>query len=317
MDTLSEVLANSHAERVVPSRFLLRAPWSLHSAGVPGMLVRTSRGAPYWIARTGHPPLEVNAGDLVIFAPNVANVITSDLALTPTPLFQFSKSWRGKLDLVNLDFGGCGADTQIFSVLIWLSAYFRHSILNFIPPVIILRHEEIRLSVGLSDLLCTSVPQMFDRPAGWGVSRLRLAELAVVSVLGDYFSRKTTLQSADGWLRGLTDPAIARSIGRIHSEPHRDWTIEKLARVAAMSRSRFSARFKSLVGSAPIEYLTTYRMISAIDQIERKTANIAEISRKIGYKTEKGFIRAFHRWSGLTPSSYVRRERGKAKIGPS
>lgn len=308
MDALSEVLANSRAERVTPAHFSFQGPWSFRSDGLRGLLIRASRGESYWIECAGQPPVHVNAGDLVILAPNVAHTIASDPKLKSKPFLHYSKHWRGKLDLAKLDVGGAGKETEIVTMLVWFSAYFRHSILGFIPPLLVLRRENMRLSQGLHELLNTAIPLMFDRPSGWGVSRLRLAELAVVNILGDHFSVKSALQMTDGWLRGLTDPAIAKAIARIHRQPNRDWTNEELAQEAAMSRSRFSLKFRSLVGLAPIEYLTAYRMILAADRMEGVKPDISDIAKEIGYKTEKGFIRAFVRWSGSTPAAYMRRK---------
>lgn len=307
MDALSEVLANSRAERAYPAHFVLHAPWSLHSNGVRGMLIRACKGSPYWIVCDRGAPVQVKAGDLVLMAPDVAHTISSDPKLSSTPFGQFSKGWKGTRGLATLEFGGAGTETEIFTLHTGFSSYFRRSILDFIPPFLVLRQEDMRLSKELSALLAGSIPSMFDRPSGWGVARLRLSELAVVSILGDYFSRRATFQTMEGWLKGLSDPAIARSLARIHSTPHLDWTNEKLAQEAIMSLSRFRTRFKELVGIGPIEYLTEHRMILAADLIEGRKPSISELSKEVGYKTEKGFIRAFVRWSGVTPAAYRRR----------
>lgn len=307
MDALSEVLANSRAERAYPAHFLLHAPWSLQSNGVRGLLVRACKGHPYWIAYSDNTPVQVHPGDLVLMAPGTAHTISSDPKLQPTPFGQFSKLWKGTRGLATLEFGGKGPGTEVFTLHTGFSSYFRRSILSFIPPFLVLRQADMRLSTKLTMLLESSIPLMFDRPSGWGVARLRLAELAVVSILGDYFSSRTRFQSMEGWLKGLSDPAIARSLARIHNEPHLDWTNEKLAEIAIMSLSRFRTRFRELVGIGPIEYLTEHRMILAADQMEARQPSISELSKFVGYQTEKGFIRAFTRWSGVTPAAYLRR----------
>lgn len=260
----------------------------------------------------GQDPVQVRPGDVALVMPGVAHKIASDLHLPPTPFIQFSKNWRGKPDLAKLDMGGgdVGYRTEIITMLVWLSTIFRQSLLRFLPPLIVLRAENMRLAQGIHELLFTAVPPMFERPAGWGVTRIRLAELAIVSMLGDYFNSKDALHASDGWLKGLTDPSIAKALARIHAEPSRDWTNEALAETVAMSRSRFISRFSSLIGVAPIEYLTQYRMIAAADRLAGDKPSISDISREVGYKTEKGFARAFTRWSGgVTPAAYKKRSR--------
>jgi transcriptional regulator GlxA family with amidase domain len=52
-----------------------------------------------------------------------------------------------------------------------------------------------------------------------------------------------------GWLFALSDKQISAAISSMHDEPAHDWTVEELARRAAMSRSTFPLRFKVTVGN--------------------------------------------------------------------
>jgi AraC-like DNA-binding protein len=53
-----------------------------------------------------------------------------------------------------------------------------------------------------------------------------------------------------GWLSGLRDDGHALSA--IHAEPSRNWKVEALAEMAAMSRSAFAARLLAAVGQTPL-----------------------------------------------------------------
>jgi AraC-like DNA-binding protein len=46
----------------------------------------------------------------------------------------------------------------------------------------------------------------------------------------------------------------------LHSNPAHPWTVGELARHAALSRSAFARRLTELIGVAPLEYLSDWRM---------------------------------------------------------
>lgn len=106
-----------------------------------------------------------------------------------------------------------------------------------------------------------------------------------------------------GWPSVANDPFLDRVISAIHDEPGRDWTVERLASVGAMSRSTFAERFRSAVGRSPAEYVTEVRVDQAKRMLDAGDA-VSHISRALGYASDEGFSRAFRRRTGMTPSSW-------------
>lgn len=115
----------------------------------------------------------------------------------------------------------------------------------------------------------------------------------------------------DGWPARAADPFLARVIEAIHAEPGRDWTVERMAAIAAMSRSVFAERFRAAVGRSPLGYLTDVRMAAARDLLA-DGAGVSDVSRRLGYASDEGFSRAFRRHTGVTPSSWRARSRVRA-----
>ncbi|MEJ8811537.1 AraC family transcriptional regulator [Variovorax ureilyticus] len=310
MDVLSEVLAICRSERAVTARFSLGAPWGLRSDGVPGAMIRLSRGAPHWLRLDGAEPLRVESGDLVMLPLGAAHTMSSS---PDAPVEPFSaliaRHADGPKDENPLVFshGGGGETTEIFSALLWFSAYCRHSVFRMLPPLIHIRESEMPMAGCLATTMQSLIMETLDRRPGWRLSAGRMGELLLVNILRERLGRQAAQDP--GWLRGLADPAIARAIMGIHRAPQQAWSVEQLASEAAMSRSRFCARFKSLVGETPIGYLTAHRMALAAEQLEAGALHPAHIAEQAGYESEKVFARAFRRWSGVTPSAYLRRER--------
>ncbi|MGF2949658.1 helix-turn-helix domain-containing protein [Microbacterium alcoholitolerans] len=106
-----------------------------------------------------------------------------------------------------------------------------------------------------------------------------------------------------GWPASASDPFLDRVINAIHAEPGRDWTVETLASLGAMSRSVFAERFRSTFGNSPAGYVTAVRMRAAQDLLTRGLG-VSAVSRELGYASDEGFSRAFRRHVGTTPSTW-------------
>src|SRR5699024_5130296 len=97
-----------------------------------------------------------------------------------------------------------------------------------------------------------------------------------------------------------------RVIEAIHADPGRDWTVELLATLGAMSRSVFAERFRLAVGSSPGTYVTGVRMDTA-KRMLRAGRSVSATAAELGYSSDEGFSRAFRRHTGRTPVSLADR----------
>ncbi len=96
----------------------------------------------------------------------------------------------------------------------------------------------------------------------------------------------------------------------MHAEPTYAWTVARLAKEAALSRSAFFDRFSRAMGITPMEYLLSWRMALAKNLLRRREEGIARIAERVGYSSSSTFIVAFTRYVGLPPSHYARAEEG-------
>jgi AraC-like DNA-binding protein len=139
-----------------------------------------------------------------------------------------------------------------------------------------------------------------NRPAA-GVVVDRLIDVLLVefvrACLGDTYCPA-------GTLRPLADSAIARSLALIHRWPQRPWRIEDLAKRVQLSRSAFAARFRTLTGTSPADYLTRWRIHRAATLLRSEPVTIAQVARRAGYGSEAAFTRAFTRVVGVSPSAF-------------
>lgn len=139
--------------------------------------------------------------------------------------------------------------------------------------------------------------EVSDVQPGASLMISRLIDLAVIRALRTWVQRGET----SGWLGGLTDERIARSLKVIHEAPAQRWSIETLAGIAGMSRSSFCERFTALVGRSPLRYQKEWRLTWARDMLKRRQARIGEIGLSIGYESEATFSRAYKELFGHSP----------------
>lgn len=105
-----------------------------------------------------------------------------------------------------------------------------------------------------------------------------------------------------GWLAALHDPVVAPALAAIHGDPARKWALADLAREATVSSTVLDERFRTVLGLAPIRYLTGWRMHVAEDLLHSTTLPVTAIARRVGYESEEAFSRAFKRDHGAAPS---------------
>ena len=130
----------------------------------------------------------------------------------------------------------------------------------------------------------------------------KLSELMFVEVIRMHMDQLANDNA--GWLAGLRDPLVGRTLALLHARPAHGWTLDELASEAGASRSALSERFSHLIGCPPIQYLTRWRMQIAARRLADRNAKIAAIAQDVGYESEAAFSRAFKKTVGQSPSDW-------------
>lgn len=143
--------------------------------------------------------------------------------------------------------------------------------------------------------------EAFATRPGRDIAVDRLADYFFVLLLRRVMEMKLTGASA---LTALGDPRIAKALTAMHEQPSNHWTVDGLAQVAGMSRARFAVRFKELVGSTPLDYLTQFRIGVAQDLL-RRGQELKQIAWETGYASAEAFTHAFTRQTGMSPTAWI------------
>jgi AraC-like DNA-binding protein len=135
----------------------------------------------------------------------------------------------------------------------------------------------------------------------------RFPEFLLVEVLRLHLA--TAPAAEHGWLAALSDPVLRPAMALLHGAPEYKWTVSELAKEAAVSRSLLDARFRQVLGLAPIQYVTEWRMHMAQDLLATTDLSIVAVARRVGYDAEEAFGRAFKRERGVSPGLWRARHR--------
>jgi AraC-like DNA-binding protein len=102
------------------------------------------------------------------------------------------------------------------------------------------------------------------------------------------------------------------ALGLMHAEPGRRWGLEELARAAAMSRTSFAERFRTVTGLPPLTCLNRWRMLLAQRALRDGDVRVRSPALELGYASESAFSTAFKREVGESPLRYRYRIRDES-----
>ena len=203
--------------------------------------------------------------------------------------------------LWTVDHGGGGPATRMVCGFIESAEFLFAPVFRSLPPLLVDRTGEDKVSA----LITSTVRQILDladaAAPGTELMLGRLMELLFVEVIRRYAEQLPA--EAKGWFAALNRPIVGRALQLIHADPARRWIVDDLAREAGASRTVLVERFQEVLGQAPIEYVTGWRMQLAAERLRTTRDPIATIAADVGYESEASFNRAFKRVTGATPGA--------------
>jgi transcriptional regulator GlxA family with amidase domain len=144
--------------------------------------------------------------------------------------------------------------------------------------------------------------EAFDAQCGRQLVVDRLFEVLLVQLLRHALAEGST---QGGLLAGLSHPRLRHALVAMHDAPQRAWTIDSLAAVAGMSRTRFAAAFRETLGTTPADYLAGWRVAVAQDLL-RRDRPLKQVAAEVGYESPVALTRAFKARTGVTPREWKR-----------
>ena len=88
---------------------------------------------------------------------------------------------------------------------------------------------------------------------------------------------------------------------KVESEP---FNLSELARMAGMSVSSYTKKFREMIGDSPCEYFLGIKLEKIRSELLRSDISVSELAFKYGFCDTSYMIKLFRRRHGLTPTRY-------------
>jgi AraC-like DNA-binding protein len=320
-DVLSDVLRAVRLTGAVYFDFELSSPWVVAAPPSREIVGKVMPGAQRviefhlvargrcWGHAVGEEPRRLQEGDLIVFPQGDAHVLSSAPGLRPAP--DMEAFGRASMPLPRrYELGGGGPEgARIVCCFLGCDERPFNPLLSALPAVIHRSPASEGAAAGwLATLLRTAAQESGGARAGAENVLARLSELMFVETVRQYLD--TLAPAETGWLAGLRDPSIGRALAALHRDPHESWTVERLARVVALSRSVLAERFTAMVGQPPMQYLALWRMQLA-SRLLLAGDRVAVVAAAVGYESESAFSRTFKKLVGQAPDVWRRAVNGR------
>lgn len=244
----------------------------------------------------------LHPGDIILVPKGRSHILSDSPQKTAPPLEKVISQSGYKGDgLLVYGSKSAGLQTQMVCGHFTFRPGADHPVLRHLPDFITLRDGDRKKFPLLDQSLNLIAERVFSESLGSAAAVTRLSEIVFMEILQSAISANDKLSCA---LEALQDARIAKSLQLIHSYPERQWTVESLACEVAMSRSRFSDRFRKLLGETPMTYLADWRLQKSLAMLGETRHPIAQVANKTGYQSPAAFTRAFHCKFGISPKKY-------------
>jgi len=316
MDALSDMLRVAHITGGVYLHAEFTAPWCLSGRVSPDRCAPFLRPGAHLIQYhyivEGEVSLRVvgkdeethlGAGDLVLLPRNETHLMGSDLRLPPVLGSEIIQPGTdGGLFTIHL--GGGGAVTRMVCGYLGSDSTALNPLLSTLPSVIRLKTGENADAAWVRSTFQFAAAEIAKGRPGSETVLSKLSELLFVESVRRY--AETLPEGQTGWLAGLRDPYVGKTLALFHRDVGRSWMHDELSREVGLSRSALADRFTRLVGTAPMQYLANWRMQVAAQKLRNSTASLAQVAEGVGYESEAAFSRAFKKTFGTAPGTWRR-----------
>jgi AraC-like DNA-binding protein len=327
MDALSDLL---HTVKLNGALFLearFTAPWCalVHpSYGAAEMLGRFNPVVFFHILTAGRcnarlaaggETIGLAAGDLILMPRGDTHLLGSDLQLAPVDSDSLMHpALPGGMPTV--DYGGGGDEVRFLCGFLSCDKALCRPLLDALPRLLRVPLGDGPAAAWLMSLAHRGAQENAAPGPGAGTMLARLAELLFVEAMRRYIESLPAHQT--GWLAGLRDRYVGRALTLMHEQPAHGWTGDELAERVGLSPSALRQRFADVLGQAPMQYLTRWRLALAAATLRSSNRAIAQVAEEFGYESESAFNRAFKREFHVPPAAWRRqRNRSSGSAGAS
>jgi len=297
MDVISDVMSTIRFTGNVFLHANFAGEWGAHYQAIDVPVFHYLVHGTVWLATEGQRKFtKLEAGDVAFFPSGVGHYIASS-----------PESERTKMTIVpgetcmHTDIPDTEAEQQLLCGIFQTKDDFQHPLFTSLPELMHVKFSSMNDSElphrHVAHLIHCAIDTGY---AGTDILIDRLYEILFIQLMQQYFSDK---KSVDSFYNAPSMTRVGEVLKEIHANPASNWTLDNMAESAYMSRTSFTTNFRKCVGMSPMAYLTMWRMNKARSLVRNSGFPLRSIAKKVGYRTQTGFNKAFKQHFGFSPKS--------------
>ena len=296
IDILSDILSKVKLTGVVYFKSDFSEPWGMEIPKGPfAQFHIVTKGQ--CVLKTKDKSIQLFAGDIVVFPLGASHWLANN---------ENSRRYNGQ-DVVQSIlsgksiFEGDKLSTTLVCGHFEFDQSIDHPFVKELPSIIYINDADLKQFSWLKNITDLVIEEAEKEQSGSNAIVNKLGEILFVHVLRAYIEKN---KSVNGFIAAIQDERISSVLKEIHSFPQKNWKVEQLAQLAAMSRTSFANRFKELTGETPFNYITKWRLLQAKELLEESSLPVGEIAEQVGYQSEAAFNRVFKKRLSVTPLKF-------------
>lgn len=234
MQTLNEWLKAVRADGLALVRTRVAGPWGFEVPSRDAMVFLFAAEGRAFVRQADAEPMQLNAGELVLFPRGTEHEVAHSKRGKTVPLETFLAMRDGVVDRK-------AKGTTLICGEFNMDQHLALPALRALPQAVLLCAAMEPGSSPLSDTLRMLRDEVETPNFGNHIVVRNL-----FSSLFVYFVRgwaETASPAANDWFSALRSPHMTRVLTRVHEAPEHAWTLDELAKEAALSRAAFARKF--------------------------------------------------------------------------
>ncbi|WP_299724232.1 AraC family transcriptional regulator [uncultured Tateyamaria sp.] len=318
LDLLSDILTRLSMRGTLYFRTSFSKPWGVavppfenvarfHYAHRGACLVRVAGVA---------EPVTIEQGDLIIVPHGASHDLycghDPDTTVLPLETVLEKSGFDGTGVLVY------GGESQPVSETQLICGHFSfvpdstHILFERLPPLLHIKNYGETAGKWMEATLRVIGDEAGGQRMGGDLIALKMSEAILAQAIRSFVES----DAAPTWgLSGFSDQNIVGALDAFHKTPQRNWTVERLASSAGMSRTSFAVTFQKKMAMTPLDYVTRWRMEIAKTALMDPINSVADVAECVGYASDSAFARAFKKETGFSPAGFKKSRTAAALAG--
>ncbi len=301
VDLLSDILQSTRWKNHILAQKTLHGPWGFRfPCAQSGGFHAIARGGA--VLRWEGKVIRLEKGDVVFVMKGVDHELASDAAQKAVDITSFTERRDRKT----------GPPVQLVSMRYEFPEGEIHPFFRELPGVLHIRSSELPVHHPLETTLALLARETAEQ-IGSSLILERLTDILLYYAIRHWLDAHPA--KSPGFRSAMRDEKVQAALEMIHARPDHPWTLESMARSIGLSRASLASRFRAVLGSTPMDYVTDRRLDRGHRLLEEGRFNLEEIARQTGYSSAFAFSKAYKRVRGRSPRASVSEKKEKGMRG--